>query len=159
MNNRWIKILFSLSAGLYISLVCFNNITDYPTNFQFVRMVASMDDVFSKETNGWRGTDNTLVHHLLYLAIIFWELTIAFFLLLGSARMIRRLKAAPGEFAGAKQLAANGFALGVVLWFTVFITAGGEWFLMWQSEKWNAQSNAFSLSCCFLLFLVQHNQE
>ncbi len=52
MNNRRIKILFSLAAGLYIALVCFNNITDYPSNFQFVSKVAGMDDVFSKAVNG-----------------------------------------------------------------------------------------------------------
>ncbi len=80
-------------------------------------------------------------------------------LLGGTARMILQVKAPAETFARAKQLTAYGLALGVALWFVVFIAVGGEWFLMWQSQKWNAQSNAFFLTACFLLFLIHHNQE
>ena len=73
--------------------------------------------------------------------------------------MMRRLHAPALEFNKAKQTAALGLALGVLLWFAVFISIGGEWFLMWQSKNWNAQPTAFFLTCCFLLFLIYLNQE
>ena len=159
MNDRLIKILLSLTVGSYISLVCFNNITDYASNFQFVHMVAKMEDTFSFSTNSWRSIQNTGLHHALYVVIIGWELAIAGCLIFGAYKMFKALKSPNAEFKEAKKFTGLGFALGIILWFFVFITVGGEWFLMWQSTKWNAQSNAFFLTCCFLLFLIHHNQE
>ncbi|MEP6594711.1 MAG: DUF2165 domain-containing protein [Ginsengibacter sp.] len=159
MNSRLIKIFFSCTVGLYISLVCFNNIFDYNSNFKFVSMVAKMDDTFSKETNGWRSVNNVFFHNVLFIVVITWELLIAVLLFLGFFRMINKLKSSTLEFRNAKKYTSYGLSLGVLLWFTVFIAIGGEWFLMWQSKNWNAQSTAFSLTCCFLLFLIHHNQD
>ena len=49
-----------------------------------------------------------------------------------------------------------------MLWFTGFIAVGGEWFLMWQSEKWNGQNAAFRLVVIIgitLVYLVQPDGE
>ena len=159
MSSRLIKIFFSCTVGLYISLVCFNNIFDYKSNYQFVSMVAKMDDTFSKQMNGWRSINNVFLHNVLFIIIITWELSIAILLFIGVFRMTRKLKSSAIEFNNAKKYTSYGLSLGVLLWFTVFIAIGGEWFLMWQSKNWNAQSTAFSLTCCFLLFLIHHNQD
>ena len=159
MNSRLIKILFSCAVGLYISLVSFNNIIDYKTNFQFIHMVAKMDDTFSKEHNGWRSINSVLIHNIFFIIIISCEFLISVLLLLGTVRMISRFRSAPEEFNIAKKYTTLGLSLGVLLWFTVFIAIGGEWFLMWQSKNWNAQSTAFLLTCCFLLFLIHHKQD
>jgi predicted small integral membrane protein len=158
MNNRLIKILFGASIGLYMSIVCFNNITDYDSNFQFVRMVSRMTDVFSKEKTGWRSINSDILHHIMYLFIIAWELTIAILSITGIFKMINMLKAGATEFNQSKKLLTTGLSFGVVLWFGMFITIGGEWFLMWQSKNWNGQNTAFSLCICFLLFLIHLNQ-
>ncbi len=73
--------------------------------------------------------------------------------------MISKFRATTTEFKNEKKYASYGLSLGVLLWFSVFIAIGGEWFLMWQSKSWNAQQTAFFLTCCFLLFLINHNQE
>ena len=159
MQSRLIKIFFSCSVALYTSLVCFNNIVDYDSNFQFINMVAKMDDTFSKEKSGWRSVNNLTVHNILFVIIIVWEFLISLFLVLGAAAMIKKFNADPAEFRNAKKYSAIGFSLGVLLWFTVFIAVAGEWFLMWQSKNWNAQSTAFLLTCCFLLFLIHHKME
>jgi predicted small integral membrane protein len=31
----------------------------------------------------------------------------------------------------------------MLLWLGAFLTIGGEWFLMWQSQTWNGQDAAF----------------
>ena len=157
--NRLIKIFFSCSVALYISLVCFNNITDYHSNFQFISIISQMNDIFSKERNGWRSVSNESLHHLLFVIIISWEFSIAVLLWLGAFKMISKIRAGAIEFKSAKKFTSIGLSLGVLLWFTVFIAVGGEWFLMWQSKTWNAQYTAFFLTCCFLLFLIHHNQE
>ena len=79
MNSRLIKILFSCTVALYVSLVCFNNIFDYKSNFPFIRMVATMEDTFSKERNGWRSINTMLWHHVLFILILIWELSVTFF--------------------------------------------------------------------------------
>ena len=159
MNNRLIKIFFGVSIGLYMLLVCFNNITDYESNFQFVKMVSGMSDVFSKEKNGWRSISSGTLHHAMYLLIIGTEISIAVLVWAGVISMIKKLKSDAAEFKQSKNLLSLGLSLGVVLWFTLFISIGGEWFLMWQSKNWNGQQTAFLLSICFLLFLIHLNHD
>ncbi len=159
MSSRLIKILFGISAAIYITIVCFNNIFDYNANFPFVSMVASMSDTFSKDKNGWRAIENTSLHHVLFIFIILWEIIIAVFLWLGVYKMFLNLKSPAIYFKASKKYTAAGLSLGVLLWFTIFIAIAGEWFLMWQSKTWNAQITAFFLTGIFLLFLIFHNQE
>ena len=158
MDNRRIKIFFGALISLYMSIVCFNNTTDYDSNFQFVRMVSSMGDVFSRKKTGWRSVNSTALHHIMYLFIIAWELAIAILAITGVSKMIRKLKSGAVEFNQSKKLLITGLSLSVALWFGMFITIGGEWFLMWQSKNWNGQNTAFSLSMCFLLFLIYLSQ-
>ncbi len=159
MNSRLIKILFSGAVGIYISLVCFNNMFDYNSNFPFVSMVAKMEDTFSKERNGWRSINNVILHHAMFVLIVLWEISVAICVWLGFFKMLSKLKAATIEFKNAKKYTSFGLALGVLLWFTVFVAIGGEWFLMWQSKSWNAQGTACFLTCCFLLFLIYHSRD
>lgn len=159
MTDRISKILLSTTVGMYLLAVVFNNVTDYNSNFQFVHMVAKMEDTFSYASNGWRSIQHPAIHHLMYIFIIIWEFSIMFLLLRGAYQMLKSIHTSAEDFKKSKSLTSVGLTLGVVLWFFVFITVGGEWFLMWQSSKWNAQTNAFFLSCCFLLFLIFHNQE
>jgi len=49
--------------------------------------------------------------------------------------------------------------LGVLLWFTGFVVVAGEWFLMWQSETWNAQQPAFIFAASFFLILMLLTRE
>jgi predicted small integral membrane protein len=153
MGLRQIKILFAVVPALYMALVTFNNIADYPTNLGFVKAVFSMTDVFTGQANRWRAIEEDVLHQVAYLFILAVELTVAVFLAVGAFRMFKARSGEVGKFHHAGKLVSTGLAIGVVLWFGIFIGIGGEWFLMWQSEKWNAQATAFSLSAVFLLFL------
>jgi predicted small integral membrane protein len=118
-----------------------------------------MTDVFSKERNSWRSVNNVSLHHFLFVIVISWELSIAVLMWFGAFKMMIKFRADITEFKSAKKYTSLGLSLGVLLWFTVFIAIAGEWFLMWQSKSWNAQSTAFFLTSCFLLFLIHHKQE
>jgi predicted small integral membrane protein len=142
-----------------MALVCFNNITDYGSNFGFVSKVSGMEDVFSRERTGWRAINNSTLHHMMYISIILVELSIASLLILGSVKMIRNYKAPAVEFNASKKLTTTGLASAMLLFFVFFITIAGEWFLMWQSTQWNAQQTAFSLTIIFLLALIFMNQD
>jgi predicted small integral membrane protein len=48
------------------------------------------------------------------------------------------------------------------MWFVVFLSVGGEWFLMWQSKLWNGQDAAFRMFTVIgivLLFVAQPETE
>ncbi len=154
MNKRLIKIFFGVSIGLYMLLVCFNNIIDYGSNFEFVSKVSGMEDVFSHRRNGWRSINSKVLQNIFYLIIIAWEILITIFVVVGIGRMVRKLKSSAVDFEYSKGFLTIGLFLGVVLWFSLFVTIGGEWFLMWQSKMWNGQNTAFLLTICFLLFLM-----
>jgi predicted small integral membrane protein len=158
MNNRLIKIFFGISIGLYMLLVCINNLTDYRVNFQFVSKVSGMEDIFSREKNGWRAINSQVLKHIFYTFIIAWEMVITLLAALGVIRMVRSFKGETTDFKNSGKPLRTGLFLGVMLWFTIFISLGGEWFLMWQSKIWNGQSTAFMLTICFLLFLIHQHQ-
>lgn len=158
MNNRLIKIFFGISIGLYMLLVCINNITDYDANFQFVSKVSGMEDIFSKAKNGWRAVNSLILQHIFYMFIIIWEIVVTILVALGVTRMARTFKGETTDFKNSGKPLRIGLFLGVMLWFTIFVSLGGEWFLMWQSKIWNGQNTAFMLTICFLLFLIYQNQ-
>lgn len=152
------KVIFSIATAIYMSLVVINNLTDADSNFRFVKAVFSMEDVFSGDTNRWRALDSPAMHLSGFIAIVGMEFVIAFFLWMGSVQMVRCYNSDTDSYLRAKSKTTTGLGLAVLLWFTMFITIGGEWFLMWQSEKWNGMPTAFSLTIIFLLLLVFHQQ-
>ena len=70
---RLSKACLSLLVGLLASMVVFNNITDYWTNFQFVSHVMSMDTTIPDSKLRKRSVTNPRWYHLAYAAIIALE--------------------------------------------------------------------------------------
>lgn len=159
MHPRIQKTLLGLVIAIYMLLVCFNNLTDYNTNFVFLSKVTAMEDLISKDANSWRSVNTMWLHHVMYWSVIGLELTITLFLWRGVVAMFRSRKMERQVFEASKSHLLTGLTLGVVLWIGMFICIAGEWFLMWQSEKWNAQATAFSLGIVFLLIRLNIAQK
>lgn len=158
MSLRIAKILLLACITFYYALVVFNNLSDYDSNYQFVRHVLSMDTTFPGNHGLWRALTEPTVHLLFYWGIILWELATTAVLGWGVLRMARALKAPAAEFTQAKNPAIVGLLMGLMLWLLAFITVGGEWFLMWQSHVWNGEETAgrnFLISGVILLFIAQ----
>jgi predicted small integral membrane protein len=156
VHKRLSKIVLIWAVAFFVSLVVLNNLTDYQSNFTFVSHVLKMDTTFPENRAMWRAIDSTSIHHALYWLIILVEAVIAILCWLGGFRLMSAIKDS-SRFNKAKGAAITGLTLGIVLWFTGFITVGGEWFLMWQSEMWNGQEAAFRLIVILgivLLYLV-----
>ncbi|WP_444924432.1 DUF2165 family protein [Microbulbifer sp. DLAB2-AF] len=161
MYTRLSKVALVWAVAFFSSIVVFNNLTDYDTNYQFVYHVLKMDTISSNNKGMWRSTNSTLLYHLVYRFIIFIEALIAIFCWLGGFRLLKLAKK-PNLFNKAKGFAILGLTLGIVLWFSGFITIGGEWFLMWQSNMWNGQQAAFRLVVIIgivLLYLTTTDKE
>jgi predicted small integral membrane protein len=145
MILRVSKILLVFAVALCYTLVVLNNTTDYDSNFQFVRHILMMDSTFPNNSAMWRAINSPSVHTLFYITVIAWEAIAMILCWLGGIKLLRNLKAPAAAFQQAKNSAIIGLTLGALLWLTAFLTIGGEWFLMWQSQKWNGQEGAFRM--------------
>ncbi len=152
------KILFVVSAALFAALVGMNNMLDYEINFAGVRHVMLMDSVFPGNNSMWRAVTAPWLHHFAYWLIIAAELAIALLGFWGAFELWRARRDA-AEFNRRKTKAVLALVLGVLLWFTGFVVVAGEWFLMWQSETWNAQQPAFIFAASFFLILMLLTRE
>jgi len=81
---------------------------------------------------------------------------------IGAGVLARRLSADAGTFNRAKRFAVAGLTLGFLLWQVGFMSIGGEWFGMWQSQQWNGVPSAFRFLITIiavLIFVVMPDQE
>jgi len=162
MVIRTAKVLLVLMIGLFSLLVGLDNIVDYGTNYAFVQHVMSMDTVFPTSTLTWRAVTSPAAHHIAYALIIIAELLAGLLCIVGARRLWQTRDEAARRFNGAKGIAVAGLTLAFAVWFFGFLTIGGEWFQMWQSETWNGQQAAFRFIGCIgivLLFLAQKDDE
>ncbi len=154
MMVRLSKCALLLGVALFFSLIVFNNLTDYDSNYQFVRHTLSMDSTFPGNHGVWRALRQPRVHTAFYLCIICWEAATGVLCWWGLARLLGRLRAPAALFHQAKTVAISGLTLGCMLWLVAFVDIGGEWFLMWQSKTWNGQEAAFRMFVVLAVSLI-----
>jgi predicted small integral membrane protein len=158
MATRYAKIVLTLALAAFATLVAFNNITDYGSNFAFVKHVLSMDTTFPGNAAMYRAITTPWLWHGAYWLIIAGEALTAVLLARGALALWRARRAAAIDFNRAKKSAIVGLTLGFVVWFFGFMVIGGEWFLMWQSHQWNGQEAAFKFYMAILGVLIFLNQ-
>lgn len=162
MILRVAKTSLVFAIALFYTLVVFNNITDYNSNFQFVRHVLMMDSTFPNNAGMWRAIDSPAIHTLFYVTVIAWESVTMVLCWWGGIRLARSLQVPAGDFQRAKNVAIAGLTLGMLLWLVAFLTVGAEWFLMWQSATWNGQEAAgrmFLVVGIVLILVVGREEE
>lgn len=155
MISRVGKTLLTATLGVFFLLVGIDNIIDYQTNFRFVQHVLQMDSIPPDAHIQWRAIYSTKVHHLAYWTIIVWELVAGWLCASGALRLFRARRHVE-YFVARKTRASAGLWLGLLLWSLAFVTVGGEWFMMWESNTWNGELAAlrmFTLNAFALLFL------
>jgi predicted small integral membrane protein len=143
MTSRIAKMLLLAGMALFYTLVVFNNLTDFDSNFQFVCHVLAMDTTFPGNRGMWRALPSPAWHLAFYLSIIAWEIANAALLWWGVVRLLRALLLPAAEFNIAKRVPVVALTLSLMMWLVAFLAVGGEWFLMWQSQIWNGQEAAF----------------
>lgn len=156
MLVRLSKIALMCAAALFATLVVFNNVTDYNSNFMFVKHVLMMDTTFPNNLGMWRSIQSNWIHHFAYIVIILTELLIALICWLGAIKLWNN-RGGASSFHRAKDLASVGLVAGILLWFAGFLVVGGEWFLMWQSSTWNGQQAASRFVTILGIILIYLN--
>jgi len=154
MILRLVKVVLVLAVGLYYFLVVFNNLTDYGTNYQFVRHVLAMDSNSLGNHEMWHAMNSPVWHTTFYISIISWESIVMLLCWWGGARLARARSAPANVFIKAKRVAVAALTLALLMWLVAFLTVGGEWFLMWQSKTWNGQDAAFRMFTVIGIVLI-----
>ncbi len=154
MITRVAKLLLVAGVALFYTLVVFNNLTDFDSNYQFVRHVLSMDSTFSGNRGLWRAFLSPAIHLAFYWSIIAWEIATTILLWWGVIRLGRALRLAASAFNAAKRVPVMALVLSMLMWLVAFLSIGGEWFLMWQSHTWNGQEAAFRMFAVVGLVLI-----
>lgn len=139
---RWAKLIGVLGIALHMSLAAFGNVVDYGTNWPFVQHVLSMDTTFQSPALMWRAITDPTLQTAAYVVIIAAEIAGAVLLWWGLAVLFRARGADAAAFHAAKGLAQFALMWCFAIWVIGFMTVGGEWFAMWQSETWNGQPGA-----------------
>jgi predicted small integral membrane protein len=143
MILRIAKTMLVAAVALFYTLVVFNNLTDYGSNYAFVHHVLLMDTTFPGNHGMWRAIHPAWIQTTFYDSIIGWEAMTMLLLWAGMFKLLRAIGKPGAAFHEAKTLAIGGLTMGLLMWFVAFISVGGEWFLMWQSPTWNGEEAAF----------------
>lgn len=130
-----ITVMVAISA-VQMGLVAFGNLTDFGTNAEFVQHVFAMDTTFNSPDTMWRSITHPVLGTTAYILVIGWEVLISVVLIAALVAWVRP-HADARAVERARQLASFGWLLEVLLFGGGFIVIGGEWFMMWQSDKWN----------------------
>lgn len=162
MILRVAKIALIAAVAFSYTLVVFDNLTDYNSNYQLVRHVLMMDTTFPGNHGMGRAIGSPAIHTFFYLTIIAWEIATCFLLWWGVVRLVQALRSPARDFDRAKTVSFAGLTLSLLMWLVAFLGVGGEWFLMWQSPVWNGQAAAgreFTLVGIVFLILMQPERE
>jgi predicted small integral membrane protein len=155
--TRIAKIVMVACLAVFCLLVVFGNLTDYQSNFRFVKHVMSMDTTYPGNKLMYRAVTRPELWHTAYALIIFGE-AVAGVLLLGGAIRLLQVRREPGAvFDRAKGLTVTGLLVAFLVWFFGFMVIAGEWFAMWQSQTWSGQEAAFHFymtAVAVLIFVV-----
>lgn len=156
--TRYAKIVMVLSLAIFCLIVVFTNLTDYSTNFLFVKHVLSMDTTFPGNALMYRSIASPALWNAAYVLIIAGEAIAGILFLAGAIRLWQERNGSGAAFNGAKGLTVAGALAAFLLWFFGFMVIGGEWFVMWQSTTWNGQDAAFRFYVTALAVLIFVNQ-
>lgn len=149
---RAAKAAVTGGIAAFFLVVALGNLTDYDSNWQFVRHVLAMDTTFLSPALMWRAVTDEAVQRLAYHLIIGWEAATGLVLAWAALLMMLRLRQ-PG-FDRARAAAIVGLVMGFLLYGVGFLVIASEWFAMWQSQMWNAQAKAGMFTIVLLAALT-----
>jgi predicted small integral membrane protein len=145
MALRVSKAVLVSAIAFFYTILVLNNVTDYGSNYEFVRHVLMMDSTFPGNHVMWRAVHSPLVHTVFYIGIIAWESVTMLLCWWAGIRLLKSYRADSAQFAGALYVAVIALTTSLLMWLLAFLDVGGEWFLMWQSKIWNGQEEAFRM--------------
>jgi len=160
MALRVSKAVLVFAIALFYMILVLNSITDYGSNYEFVRHVLMMDSTFPGNHGMWRAVNSPPIHTAFYIGIIAWESVTMLLCWWAGVRLLKSYRADGAQFAAAQNVTVIALTTSLLMWLVAFLDVGGEWFLMWQSKLWNGQEAAFRMfTVVGVVFLVVVQRE
>ena len=131
------KILLMLYISIFGLLVMYSNFTDYPTNYEYLGHILSMDTVRSDDFYKYRAITSPMAHHRIYWLIITLEVLSTCFCVMGTYHLCKHINSSAKKFHEAKKFSLIGLLIAIAIYYVGFQVIGGEWFNMDESERWN----------------------
>jgi predicted small integral membrane protein len=95
---RLCKATLVAAISLFFLIVVANNITDYDSNYEFVRHVLSMDDTFPHNSELWRSLPYPILFQIFYAGIILTEAVSALLCGYGAYRLAKTSRLSGSAF-------------------------------------------------------------
>ena len=156
--TRIAKIVMVACLAVFCLLVVFGNLTDYQSNYLFVKHVMSMDTTYPGNKLMYRAIVSPELWHAAFAGIVAGEAIAGLLFLVGAIRLFQARHAPGADFNKAKGWTVAGALVAFLVWFLGFMVIAGEWFAMWQSATWNGQAAAFRFYLTALAVLIFVNQ-
>ena len=135
---RLTPLVLVLGTAVMGLIVCVNNITAPGANLGFVEHIMTMDTTNMDRGTQWREVRSPVLHRVAFVAILLCELAVTVLGLVGSYFLATNLTATGEVWESAKLFGYLTFIMALVVWFLIIQVVGAEWYVSWQSEKWNA---------------------
>src|SRR5579862_8702398 len=126
MITRSAKLLLLAGIALFYTLVVFNNLTDFDSNYEFVHHVLSMGSTFPGNPGQWRALPSPTAHLVFYLSIIVWEIVTTILLWWGVIALVWALRKSTLAFNAAKRIPVMALTLSLLMWLVAFLSVGAE---------------------------------
>ena len=160
MALRFSKAVLVFAIALFYTILVLNNITDYGSNYEFVRHVLMMDSTLPGNQLMWRAVNSSPVHTVFYIDFSNRTPAHQHRSIVTDSQAMMPYCADTEQFAAALNVAVIALTTSLLMWLVAFLDVGGEWFLMWQSKMWNGQEEAFRMfTIVGVVFLVVVQRE
>jgi len=153
---RTLKAAIVLAGALMCIFYATNNVTNLELMHGILAFVMSnQDHTVYPSAFGPAITFGPLIW-LAVGTVLLGEYAAGLFLLKGSWDLFSTRGKSADEFQAAKNVALIGCCIGILTWFGLFMTVGGAYFQMWQTEMGIlSQGDAFRFAAMFgLVFLI-----
>lgn len=156
MAIRYVKILLVVFVGLMALLYGVQNLVNLKAAHQVVAAVLAMADHEYYASSLGPAITSPFVSGLALATIIAGELAAGVVALKGARDLWANRNAPAAAFNGAKTWALLGCGIGMIVWFGFFLSIGGAYFQMWQTQL-GAMSLEGALQyfvSCALIFII-----
>lgn len=151
-------MLFTSFFGV---LMLYSNFTDYPTNYEYIAHILSMDTTREGSRYRYRAITSSLAHHRIYWLIITLEVLFTAFCMIGTYYLYKNIKTRAKQFHEAKKFAVIGLMIAIFIYYVGFQVIGTEWFNMDESPHWNYKDWArhiVDFMMPLLIYVVMRNE-
>ena len=131
---RWIKIALVALVGLHALFYLIQNFANLSAAHGALTYVLSGADHEVYTQTAFFKSASPLLAWLALAAVLVCEACTAFFGLKGSLDLYRARGGTGEEFHKAKRAAVYAGAFALLTWFGLFLTFGGAFFQMWQTQ-------------------------